>query len=212
MSPVRIAIADDHPIVLDGLAQLFGLEEDFEVVARCRDGEETLRALREQPVDVLVLDLKMPGTDGLAVLAAVREEGLAGKVLVLTAAIADDQLARALHLGVSGVVLKEVAPQILVQAVRTVHAGGLWLDEGFGRTLDKLLHRGAAAREAAKVLTRRELELVRMAESGLRNRSIAEKLFISEATVKIHFHNIYQKLKVNGRLELAAYARRHGLL
>ncbi len=210
--PIRLALADDHPIVLDGLAQLFRLEEDFEVVARCRDGEETLRLLRERPVDVLVLDLKMPGTDGLAVLAAIREEKLAGKVLVLTAAIDDDQLARALHLGVSGVVLKEVAPQILVQAVRTVHAGGLWLDESFGRTLDRLVHRGAAARETAKVLTRRELEIVRMAESGLRSRTIAEKLIISEATVKIHLHNIYQKLKVNGRLELAAYARRHGLL
>lgn len=210
--PVRIALADDHPIVLDGLAQLFRLEEDFEVVARCRDGDETLRLLRERPVDVLVLDLKMPGTDGLAVLAAVRDEGLASKVLVLTAAIDDDQLARALHLGVAGVVLKEVAPQILVQAVRTVHAGGLWLDQSFGRTLDRMVLRGAAAREAAKVLTRRELEIVRMAESGLRSRAIAEKLIISEATVKIHLHNIYQKLKVNGRLELAAYARRHGLL
>ncbi|HEV7668216.1 MAG TPA: response regulator transcription factor [Thermoanaerobaculia bacterium] len=210
--PVKLALADDHPIVLDGLAQLFRLEEEFEVVACCRDGDETLRLLREQKVDVLVLDLKMPGTDGLAVLAAIREERLAGKVLVLTAAIDDDQLARALHLGVSGVVLKEVAPQILVQAVRTVHAGGLWLDESFGRTLDRLVHRGAAAREAAKVLTRRELEIVRMAEGGLRSRSIAEKLIISEATVKIHLHNIYQKLKVNGRLELAAYARRHGLL
>lgn len=210
--PVRLALVDDHPIVLDGLAQLFRLEEDFEVVARCRDGEETLRLLREQPVDVLVLDLKMPGTDGLSVLAAVREEGLAAKVLVLTAAIDDEQLARALHLGVAGVVLKEVAPQIVVQAVRTVHAGGLWLDQGFGPTLDKLLSRGAAARAAASLLTRRELEIVRMAESGLRNRAIAERLYISEATVKIHFHNIYQKLEVNGRLELAAYARRHGLV
>lgn len=209
--PISIALADDHPIVLDGLAQLFRLEEDFLVVARCRDGEETLRVLRERPVDVLVLDLKMPGLDGLSVLAAVRDEALAARVLVLTAAIDDHQLARALHLGVSGVVLKEVAPQILVQAVRTVHAGGLWLDESFGRTLDKLLHRGAPP-EAAKPLTRREIEIVRMAEGGLRNRSIAEKLCISEATVKIHLHNIYQKLEVDGRLELAAYARRHGLV
>ncbi len=208
---VRIALADDHPIVLDGLAQLFGLEEDLSVAARCRTGEEVLIVLRGERIDVLVLDLRMPGNDGLAVLNTLRDEGIPAKVLILTAAIDDDQLARALHLGVSGVVLKETAPQILVQAVRAVHAGGLWLDESFGRTLDQLLRRGSAARDAAHNLTKRELEIVRMAESGLRNRSIAEQLFISEATVKIHFHNIYQKLKVNGRLELAAYARRHGL-
>jgi len=208
---LRIALADDHPIVLDGLAQLFGLEEDFVVVARCRNGEETLRALRGDRIDVLVLDLRMPGNDGLAILTTLRAEGIPARVLILTAAIDDDQLARALHLGVSGVVLKETAPRLLVQAVRAVHAGGIWLDESFGRSLDQLLRRGAAARDEAVNLTKRELEIVRMAESGLRNRSIAEQLRISEATVKIHFHNIYQKLKVNGRLELAAYARRHGL-
>lgn len=210
--PVTIALADDHPIVLDGLTQLFRLEADFEVVACCRDGEQALEALRQQPVDVLVLDLKMPRADGLTVLATIRQEKLATKILVLTAAVDDDQLARALHLGVSGIVLKEAAPQLLVQAVRTVHAGGMWLDSGFGRTLDKLVRRGSTGLEAAKALTRREVEIVRMAEGGLRNRAIAERLSISEATVKIHFHNIYQKLKVSGRLELAAYARRHGLV
>lgn len=209
---VRIALADDHPIVLDGLAQLFRLEADFEVVACCRDGKQALETLRQQPVDVLVLDLKMPRTDGLAVLAAIRQESLAAKILVLTAAVDDDQLAQALHLGVSGIVLKEAAPQLLVQAVRTAHAGGIWLDSGFGRTLDKLVRRGSTGLEAAKVLTRREIEIVRLAEGGLRNRAIGVRLSISEATVKIHFHNIYQKLKVSGRLELAAYARRNGLI
>jgi DNA-binding NarL/FixJ family response regulator len=208
---IHLALADDHPIVLDGLAQLFGLEPDLSVVARCRNGEETLRALRGERVDVLILDLRMPGNDDLAVLRTLREEGIPARILILTAAIDDDRLARALHLGVSGVVLKETAPQILVQAVRAVHAGGLWLDESLGRSLPQLLRRGADLGEAARSLTRRELEIVRMAESGMRNRSIAEKLQISEATVKIHFHNIYQKLKVDGRLELAAYARRHGL-
>ncbi len=210
--PIRIAIVDDHPIVLDGLAQLFQLEPDLEIVHRCSGGEQVLDALREQEVDVLLLDLKLPGMDGLAVLGAVRAAGLTAKVLLLTAAIADDQLAHAFHLGVSGVVLKEVAPRVLIQAVRTVQAGGLWLDEGFGGTIDQLLKKSSAAREASQLLTKRELEIVRMAASGLRNRAIGERLFISEATVKIHLHNIYQKLKLNGRLDLAAFAHRSGLV
>lgn len=209
----RIALADDHPIVLDGLEQLFRLEPDFEVVARCRDGQETLSVVREQRPDLLILDVRMPGTDGLAVLRAIRDEGLPTRVVLLTAALDDEQLVEAVRLGVRGVVLKETAPKLLVKAMREVHAGGQWLEPGVvSRALRKLVQKDAGLREAEKVLTPRELEIVRMAGSGLRNRQIADRLFISEGTVKIHFHNIYQKLQVNGRLELALYARDKGLV
>lgn len=212
MTPIRLLIADDHPIVLDGLEQLFRLEPDLELVGRSRDGDETLRLLRERRPDVLVLDVKMPGRDGLAVLRAIPEERLSTRVVLLTAALDDEQLIEAIRLGARGVVLKEMAPEILVDAVRQVHAGGQWLEQGLGgRALAKLLQREEGLREAARRLTPREMEIVRMVARGLQNRAIGEKLFISEGTVKIHLHHIYEKVKVKGRVELALYAQNKGL-
>lgn len=210
---IRLLLADDHPIVLDGLEQLFRLETDVEIVARCRDGEETLRALQVHRPDVVVLDIRMPRGDGLDVVRRIEAGGLLTRVVLLTAALEEDQLVEALRLGVGGVVLKEMAPQLLVEAVREVHAGRRWLDKGsMDRALGRLLQKEESRREAAETLTPRELEIVRMVAGGLRNRVIAEQLFISEGTVKIHLHNIYQKIEVDGRLELVVYAQRKGLV
>ena len=209
---IRLVLADDHPIVLDGLEQLFRLEQDFAVVARCRDGEETLRQVRLHRPDILVLDIRMPRQDGLQVLQAIQDEGLPTRVVLLTAALDEDQLVEALRLDVGGVILKEMAPRLLVDAVRQVKAGGRWLDKGSSnRALERLLRRDAESRGAAESLTPRELEIVRMVSRGLRNRAIAEQLHITEGTVKIHLHNIYQKLQVSGRLELAVQAREKGI-
>ena len=210
---IRLILADDHPIVLDGLVQLFRVEPDFEVVARCRDGEEALREVRAHRPDVLVLDVRMPRLDGLEVLRKIRQEELGTRVVLLTAAVEEEQLVEALRLGVGGVVLKEMAPHLLLEAVREVHGGGSWLDKGsVSRIVTKLLHQDEGRKEAAQLLTPRELEIVRMVARGLRNRAIAEQLLISEGTVKIHLHNIYQKLAVDGRLELAVYAQAKGLV
>jgi len=130
MMPIDVVIADDHPLVLDGLEQLFRLEPDLRVVARCRSGEEALREVRHHRPRVLVVDVRMPGGSGLEVLAALAEERAATRVVLLAAALDDIQLAEALRLGASGVVLKEMAPQLLLDAVRTVAAGGQWLDQG----------------------------------------------------------------------------------
>lgn len=210
---LRVALADDHPIVLDGLEALFRLEPDFAVVARCRDGHQAVEEVLALRPDVLVLDVRMPGADGLEVVAALREQGSETRVVLLTAALDQDQLRRAVdELEVGGVVLKEMAPSFLVAAVRAVAAGGRWLEEGsVGPALRRLAERDDAAREATAALTSRELEIVRMVARGLRNRAVAEKLFISEGTVKIHLHNIYRKLAIDGRLELSLYAQTHGL-
>ena len=210
---ISLVLADDHPIVLDGLEQLFGVEPDMQVLARCRSGTETLEALRTEPADVLVLDLRMSGLDGLAVLQEIAKEGWRTRTVLLTAAIADEQLVEAIRLGARGVVLKESAPQLLVQAVRAVHAGGEWLEQGLvGRALRRLVARDHGLREAMRTLTPRELEIARLIAEGLRNRAVAERLFITEGTVKIHLHKIYEKLGVDGRLELALYARERGLV
>lgn len=210
---IRVALADDHPIVLDGLEQLFRLEPDIAVVARCRNADEALRALRAEFPDVLVLDLLMPGGGGLDLLRAMSEKDRHTRIILLTAVIDDDQLLEAIRLGAQGVVLKDMAPQLLVEAIREVHAGGQWLEQGLGgRALRRLLSREKRASEAARLLSSREREIVRLVAAGLRNRAIADRLSISEGTVKVHMHNIYEKLDVNGRVELTNYARENGLI
>lgn len=211
--PIRIAIADDHPIVLDGLEQLFKLEPDIQVVARCRNADEALRVLRSDPPDVLVLDLLMPGGGGLELLRALDGQDRSTRIVLLTAVVDDDQLLESIRLGAQGVVLKDMAPQLLVDAIREVHHGGQWLEQGLGgRALRRLLSREKRASEAARLLSSREREILKLAATGLRNRAIADRLSISEGTVKVHMHNIYDKLDVNGRIELTNYARENGLL
>lgn len=210
---IRVALADDHPIVLDGLEQLFRLEPDITVVARCRTADEALRAIRTASPDVLVLDLLMPGGSGLELLRAVSDEACPTRIVLLTAVADDDQLLEAIRLGASGVVLKDMAPQVLLEAVREVHDGGQWLEKGLGgRALRRLLSRERRAQAASALLSARECEILRLVATGLPNRAIAERLSISEGTVKVHVHNIYEKLDVSGRVELAIYAREHGLL
>jgi DNA-binding NarL/FixJ family response regulator len=207
--PIGLVLADDHPIILDGLDHLFRQEEDFKVLARCRDGEETLQAVRKHRPDVLILDLRMPGKDGLAVLREVRKEKLPTRVVLLTAEMSDAEALEAIRLRVNGVVLKEMAPKLLVQCIRKVHTGEQWVER---RSLETMMRREAGARQIAGVLTPREMEIVRLVASGLHNKEIAAKLAISEGTVKIHLHHIYEKLNVGGRLELTLNAQGKGLV
>lgn len=211
--PTRIIIADDHPIILDGLVHLFTTANDIEVVTRCSDGEEALSSVSRARPDVLVLDVRMPRRNGIEVLREIHREQIPTRVVLLTAEISDEEVLEAVRLGVGGIVLKETAPRQLLQAVRLVAEGGEFIDDtAVRRALDKMLRREAGVADATRVLTPRELELVRMVGFGLRNKQIAEKLGISEATVKIHLHSVYQKLGISGRLELSIYARDKSLV
>jgi len=211
--PISLVLADDHPLLLNGLENLFRLEKDIQVLARCGDGVEALRAVREHRPDILILDIRMPRMDGLAVLRALKMEKLRTRVVLLTVALDEDEVLEAIRLGVRGVVLKEMAPQLIVQCVRKVHAGGEWLERSsVGRALEMMLRREAGALQIAGLLTPREIEIVRLVASGQRNKEIAGKLTMSEGTVKLHLHNIYQKLHVDGRVALSRYAQNKGLL
>ena len=211
--PIRLLLADDHHLILDGLENLFRLEEDFQVLARCTNGEETLRAVRQHRPDILILDIRMPGKDGLTIAREIQSEGLPVRIVLLTAELDEDQLLEALLLGVQGIVLKEMAPQLLVQCVRKVQNGEQWLERNSTKVaLEKMLKRAAGAREMAGLLTVRELDLIRLIAKGLRNKEIADKLFISEGTVKVHLHNIYEKLGIDGRLALLRFARDKGIV
>ncbi len=211
--PIRIVIADDHPIVLDGLEQLFRLEEEFEIVGRCTNGQEALDAVEAHHPDILILDLRMPLRSGLGVLREMRQRGLDTRVVVLTAALDEDEVVDAIRLGVKGVVLKEMAPRLLVQCVRKVHDGGQWLEkDSIGKALDKMLNRPGGLPSGAGSLTPREIDVVRLVAEGLRNKEIADRLQISEGTVKIHLHSIYEKLQIGGRVELSVFARDRGIV
>jgi len=212
-APITVLLADDHPLVLDGLETLFRHEKDLEVVGRCRNGEDTLAALRSLKPDVVLLDIRMPGTDGIGVLQQMKREGLATRAILLTANLREDQLLEATRLGARGVLLKEMAPRLVLDCVRKVHAGGSWLEQRSATSaLARLARREESQREAAEVLTPRELEIVRMIVAGLRNREIGERLFIAEGTVKVHLHHIYEKLELDGRLDLILYAHDKGLV
>jgi DNA-binding NarL/FixJ family response regulator len=209
---IRIALADDHVIVLDGLEQLFRLEPEFEVVARLTTAEAAVKAVEEHKPDVLVLDLAMPGHDGLWALRRIAELGVPTRTVLLTAHVDEEKLIEAIRLGVSGVVLKEMAPRLLMECVRKVHAGEKWLEkQAVARAMDRMLKRESELDRLSRLLTPREMEIVRLAAEGLRNKEISERLSITEGTVKIHLHNIYEKLGVTGRSQLILFATRHGL-
>jgi DNA-binding NarL/FixJ family response regulator len=211
---IRVALADDHPIVLDGLESLFKLESDIQVVARCVNGDETLQAVRRHRPEVLILDLNMPRKNGLEVLRELHREKAPTRVVLLAATLEDDELLEALRLGARGMVLKELAPQLLVECVRKVHAGEQWLEKQLaGRALEALLRREAAhdgQRDSG--LTPRELDIVRLVANGLSSAEAAKRLGISEGTVKIHLHKVYKKLKVQSRVELVLYAQSRRLV
>lgn len=200
---ISLVLADDHPIVLAGLENMFRRERDCRVVASCVDGVEAMRAISRHCPDVAVLDLRMPRMDGLAVLRQIQKEKLATRTVLLAAVLEDDDLVEAVRLGVRGIVLKEMAPTLVVQCVREVHAGGQWLEKrSVSQAIEKLIRREEATRDMAKILTPRELQIAGAVASGLRNKEIADKLGIAEGTVKIHLHVIYEKLKIDGRMAL----------
>ena len=209
---ISLVLADDHPIVLDGLEALFRLESDFRVLARCVLGTEVVPAVRRHRPDVLLLDLRLPRMDGLEVLRELEHQQLPVRVVLLAAMFEESEIVEALRIGVRGIVLKEQAPPLLVQCIREVHSGGRWIEQhASSRALEALLRRETASRETGAMLSPRELDLVRLAAAGLRNKEMATRLGISEGTVKMHLHNVYRKLHVDGRVALAVYAHGHGL-
>lgn len=207
-----LVLADDHPIILEGLEQLFSRDKEFQVLASCNSGEDAIAAVRKHRPDVIVLDVKMPNGNGLDVLKQIHDEHLPTRVILLTASMQEDEVIQAMESGVWGLVLKESAAVSLVDSVRKVLRGERALDQSLiVRALDRAVERQTGMRQAAEVLSRREAEIVKMVAAGMRNKEIANKLFIGEGTVKTHLHAIYKKLGVHGRVELTLYAREHGI-
>jgi DNA-binding NarL/FixJ family response regulator len=210
---IRTVLADDHPIFLDGLSQLLGLEEDIAVVATCVNGEDALVAVKKHRPDILVLDIRMPGKSGLDILREMKRLEIDTKVVLLTANASTDEVIEAVRLGAQGLVLKEMTSRLLLQCIRSVHAGNQWLEkESIAKALQHVVQRDTAQHDVASVLTPREREVLTLTTRGMKTKQIAQQLNIVEGTVRIHLHSIYEKLHVDGRVELALYAREHGLV
>ncbi len=209
--PVRIVIADDHPIFRDGLRRLLEAEPDLKVLGEASDGAEAVRLARQLKPDILLLDLAMPKHPGLEALRDLSTSPTPVRVILLTAAAEKSQIVEALQLGARGVVLKDSATQLLLKAIHTVMSGEYWVGRESVSNLVQYLRTlvqssSDEARQKKFGLTPRELEIVAAVVAGYSNKEIAEYFKISEDTVKHHLSNIFDKLGVSTRLELALFA------
>ena len=206
-----LLIEDDKRIA--GLVER-GLKENGHRVSISHNGTEGARMMLETAYDAALLDILLPGMDGLAVLEEVNFDTLPTRVIVLTAAEDDRDVVRAMRLGARGVVLKQSATDLLVKSIQRVFAGEIWLDNRMTAEVMKAFSKSSESgpRREKPLLSDREKEIVQLVAQGFRNKEIGEKLFISEQTVKNHLHNIFDKLGVSDRLELALYAIHHRLI
>ena len=212
----RIVIVDDHTLFREGLRTILEMEEDIEVVADAESAEDIVELVWQTRPDVLLLDIRMPQGSGLDAVPAVLRISPGTQVLVLTASDEKEEHVRAFKLGAKGVVLKDSARQTLMQAIRTVYRGEMWMDPRMSSALvDELSHMGGESDIGSirheNGLTERELEIVRLVASGYKNKEVGATLSISERTVKTHLTNIFQKLGVRDRVGLVMYALKHGL-
>jgi len=213
--PIRIALADSHTLFRAGLRKLLAAQRDFDVVGEAGSAAETLGLIETHPMDLLLLDLNLPGAGGLDLLREITLRQVPARTLLLTASDNEEQLAQAMKLGACGVVLKTTATDQLLQAIHKVLAGEVWLDPKVTATVVRHLAEGRGSegrgRDTPGGLTPREREIAALVGQGYRYREIAAMLSISEQTVKNHLRNMFQKLGVSDRLQLALYAIHHNL-
>lgn len=210
MTPIKVVIADDHALFRDGLRKLLAVEKDILVVGEAANGDEVGKIVERMRPDIMLLDLKMPKGDVVQNLLEIAARCPATKVMILTAFSDEESVLNAAKGGAKGYVPKGVPTAILLQAIKTVYNGGVWIDKEIPswQIFEEIAQAQASdvspeVDESIKALTKREMEILRLVAEGLTNEEIGKKIFISEKTVKTHLTNIFDKLKVNNRFKAA---------
>lgn len=213
--PIRVLIVDDHAIFRSGVRSLLEEHSDLQLVGEAADGDAALKFLSHESADIILLDMLLRGETALDVLPRLHALPFEGRIIVLTGSHDTSLHRQAISLGAHGLVLKDDAFEVLHKAIQRVHAGEIWVDRGL---MAEVIANLSTARlkpdpEAEKIaaLSAREKEIISLIGEGLKNQAIAERLFLSQTTVRYHLTSIFQKLGVNDRLELVIYAYRHGL-
>ena len=222
VATIRVLIADGQPIVLEGLRSILGKQPIIEIVGEAIDGLDVIEKVVLLEPDVVLLDLKLPRVDGLTVIRSIQTRVPKSRVILFATADSKEECVEAMKLGCSGILHKDVSTALIEKSIMKVHAGEIWLDSNttaavmrqFASPADAVassLHgNGKAPRERAQ-LSQREREIIVLIAQGYKNKEIAEKMFITEQTVKNHLHNVFDKLGVSDRLELALYAIHNSL-
>ncbi len=209
---IRVLVADDHAVVRQGLRTYLELQDDIEVVGDVADGEAAVAAVEREAPDVVLMDLVMPGVDGVEAIRRIKQGRPQARVLVLSSFLDDERLFPAVRAGAAGYLLKDVEPRELVEAIRTVHGGEALLHPAVAARLMDEFAAGPPPVPSADGLTDREREVLALIARGLPNKLIARELSISEKTVKAHVSSILGKLGVSDRTQAALYAVRSGLV
>ncbi len=211
---IHVARADDPAMVREGLKQILELEDDIEVIAQASNGEEALDIARKKQPDVILMDINMPGMNGLQAIKEIKDEKMPSKIIVLTIHEDREYLFKTLHMGAEGYVLKDADPNVLIEAIRSVNSGEAYIQGNMTKELVKEFKKVTLNnKETSETnnLTSREKEVLELIAEGLINREIAKKLYISEKTVKNHVSNIFKKLKVSDRTQAAIYAYKNNI-
>jgi len=222
-TPIRVLIVDGHPIVLEGLRTVLAHYTEIELVGEASDGVEAIEKTVTLDPDVVLMELKLPRVDGLTVLRSIQARAPRSKVILFSSSENKEEFVEAMKLGCAGILSKDAPTSLIEKSVNKVHAGEIWLDSNTTAAVIRqfaspaefpAIHggggNGKSSRERAQ-LSQREREIIVLIAQGYKNKEIAEKMFITEQTVKNHLHNVFDKLGVSDRLELALYAIQNSL-
>ncbi|HOJ79560.1 MAG TPA: response regulator transcription factor [Clostridiales bacterium] len=213
-SRISVLIADDHPLFRQGIKQILELEKDIIVVAQAANGDDAVQLAREHKPDVILMDINMPGSNGLQAIKEIKDENISSKIIVLTIHEDREYLIKTIQMGAEGYVLKDAEPQVLIDAIRNVHIGQSYIQPNMTKELVMEFNRLTLHnkdRNGENRLTAREREVLKLIAEGMINKEIATKLYISEKTVKNHVSSIFRKLNVSDRTQAAIYAIKHNI-